>query len=76
MNDGGPVIVGAEIAPGHDGAAELVLTLRYGNGAEGSVVLDGDRGFALLRACRVERAQDLAGQSWRRILESLPCSTS
>ncbi len=71
----GPTIVGAEIAAGHDGAAELVVRLRYSNGADGSVVLDGARGFALLRRCGVEHVADLCGQPWKHLSESLECTT-
>ena len=65
------VIVGAEIGAGHDGAAELVLTLRYENGATAPVVLDAEAGFSLMRNCRAESLADLAGQSWRNLLEGL-----
>ncbi|MDR3511653.1 MAG: hypothetical protein P4L73_08470 [Caulobacteraceae bacterium] len=65
------VIVGAEIGAGHDGAAELVLTLRYENGATAPVVLDAETGFSLMRNCGAESLADLAGQSWRNLLEGL-----
>jgi hypothetical protein len=65
------VIVGAEIGAGHDGAAELLVRLKYENGAIGTVALDGPTGFALIRACGVENIADLAGHSWRKILEGL-----
>ena len=65
------VIIGAEIGAGHDGNAELFLRLRYENGVEGSVTLDRAVGFALMRACGVEDIAQLAGHSWRKILEGL-----
>jgi hypothetical protein len=64
-------IVNAEVSGGHDGAAELIVTLRYQNGTVGPVVLDGDLGFALLKSCGAETLDDLKGHSWRKILESL-----
>jgi hypothetical protein len=63
-----PVIVAAEVAAGHDGAAELVVRLRHPNGAEASVVLDGAAGLELMRTCGVASADELAGHSWRNIL--------
>jgi len=68
---GEAIIVGAEIDAGHDGAAELIVRLRYDNGAEGDVTLDSAVGFALMRACGADCFADLAGQSWRKILEGL-----
>ena len=68
------VIVAAEIAAGHDGAAELIVALRYGNGEVSTVALDTDAGLTLMRNCGVGQLSDLAGHSWRGILEVLPCS--
>ena len=71
------VIVGADLAAGHDGQAELVLRIRYPNGAMGSVVLDAAAGYALMRNCNSDSLSGLAGQSWRKILEGAsPCTTS
>ncbi len=63
------VIVGAEIGAGHDGAAELVLKVRYQNGIEGPVVLDAETALALMQNCGVASIEDLAGHSWRNVLE-------
>jgi hypothetical protein len=68
------VIAGAEIAAGHDGAAELVLRLRYPNGAEGVVVLEAEKGLELMAACGAAHLDELAGHSWRKLLEGA-CST-
>ena len=65
------VIVGAEISAGHDGAAELLVRLKYGNGTVGTVTLNADVGFALIRACGANGIEELAGHSWRKILEGL-----
>lgn len=64
------VIVGAEIVAGHDGSAELVVRLRHPDGSEGPVVLDEDLGLRLMQACGAAELSELAGQSWRRILEA------
>jgi hypothetical protein len=79
MSDGAgeAVIVGAEVAAGHDGAAELVVRLRYANGAEASVSIDAEAGFELMKNCGVADVAGLAGQPWRRLLKGDgPCSTS
>jgi hypothetical protein len=65
------VIVDAVVGAGHDGAAELVLTLRYENGATAPVVLDADVGFSLMRVCGASSLAELAGHSWRNLLEGL-----
>lgn len=65
------VIAGAEIAGGHDGAAELVVRLRYPNGAESAVILDAEIGFGLMRNCGASEVSELTGHSWRKILEGL-----
>ncbi len=63
------IIESAAIAAGHDGEAELVLSVRYQNGVVGNVVLDAAIGFDLMRNCGVDTIGGLAGHSWRRILE-------
>jgi hypothetical protein len=63
-----PVIIGAEIAAGHDGSAELVVQLRYPNGAEEPVVLGAEKGLELMQRCGAASLDDLAGRSWREIL--------
>ena len=65
------VIVGAQLAAGHDGKAEMVLTLRWPNGAVGPAVLDAASGFALMRNCDIDSLSGLAGQPWQKILEGL-----
>jgi len=59
------LIVGVEIAAGHDGTAELVVSIRYENGVTAPVVLDQDTAFALIRACGAASAGALIGRSWR-----------
>ena len=63
------VIVGAEIAAGHGGAAELLVRLRYANGAEGWISIDADAGFDLMKNCGASDLSGLAGQPWRRMLK-------
>lgn len=65
------VIVGADLAAGHDGESELVLRILYPNGVVGSVLLDANTGYALMRHCNIDSLSGLAGQSWRKILEGV-----
>ena len=65
------VVDGAEIVAGHDGAAELMVRLRHGNGAVSAVTLDPETGFDLLRAAGAASLDGLVGQSWREITRGL-----
>jgi hypothetical protein len=65
------ILVGAELAAGHDGQAEMVLRVLYPNGVVGSVLLDAAAGYALMRNCNIDSLDGLAGQSWRKILEGV-----
>jgi hypothetical protein len=65
------VVEGAEIAAGHDGAAELMVRLRHGNGAVSSVTLDPETGFDLLRLAGAASLDGLVGQSRRGITRGL-----
>jgi hypothetical protein len=74
-HDADAVIVGAEIGAAHDGHAELVVSLRFGNGGIARVPLATEAGLELMRRCGAEQASELKGHSWRTILETLECST-
>ncbi len=63
-----PVIVGAEIAAGHDGQAELVVRVRHENGVVASLALDPETGFRLMAGPGARDPRGLIGQSWRRVL--------
>lgn len=65
------VIERAEIAAGHDGVAEMALSIRYENGVVGQVVLDPDTGFSIMRACGAADLQSLIGRSWREVSKGL-----
>lgn len=65
---GEPTIVRAVITGGHDGAAEMVVRLTYGNGVERDLVLDSDTGLDLMTRCGVSHLDDLVGQSWRKFM--------
>jgi hypothetical protein len=61
----------AEIAAGHDGTAEMALSIRYENGELGQVVVDADTGFSVMRACGAADLAGLIGRSWREVSEGL-----
>jgi hypothetical protein len=65
------IIARAEIAAGHDGTAEMALSIRYENGVVGQVVLDADTGFSIMRACGAADLQSLIGRSWREVSKGL-----
>ncbi len=63
------IILGAEIGAGHDGAAELILRVRFQNGVVGPVMLDSDTALKLMNACGVASIDKLAGHPWLKVLE-------
>jgi hypothetical protein len=65
------VIVGADIAAGHDGLAELFLSVRHENGIVGTVVLDSESGFKLIEASGAGSLAGLIGRSWREAIKGL-----
>jgi hypothetical protein len=66
------VIVGAEIAAGHDGSAELALSVQHQNGVVSVVVLDQAAGLDVMRACGAASLDGLIGRSWRDVVRNLP----
>ena len=68
---GEAVVLGAEVTAGHDGEAELTLTVRFENGVVAPVVLDSEAGFEARAACGASSAAELAGQPWRRVIAGL-----
>jgi hypothetical protein len=71
LNPADAVITDAEISAGHDTEAELALSIRYENGAVGTIVLDADTAFDVMRACGVADISALVGRQWRDILREL-----
>lgn len=67
----GPVIEGAVIGPGHDGSAELVVTVLHPGGGRDHVTLDADAGARLLERCGAASAAELAGADWRHLMHVL-----
>jgi len=65
------VVEAAEVVAGHDGAAELLVRLRHGNGALSAVTLDPETGFDLLRVAGAASLDGLIGRAWREITRGL-----
>lgn len=70
----GTVISGVRIAAGHDGAAELIVTLRHGNGGLSDVTLDELGAAALFEACGGRTPDDLIGHGWEKVQHALAVS--
>jgi hypothetical protein len=64
VNEAEAFIESAELAAGHDGRAELVLRVRYPNGASTEVRLDEEAVAFALDAAGVASVDDLTGQPW------------
>lgn len=68
------VISDVRIAAAHDGVAELVVTLRFGNGGRSAVTLDEVGAAALFAACGSDSADDLIGHGWEKVQQALAVS--
>ena len=71
MSEAGAVIEAAELAAGHDGRAELVLRLRYPNGASCELRLDEEAVAFALDAAGVTCLDDLTGKPWDILARAL-----
>ena len=69
------VISAVQIAAAHDGDAELLVTLRYGNGGETLVTLDEFAVRHLLQTCQASQPDDLVGASWEHVRDALAASS-
>lgn len=65
------VIDGAELIAAHDGTAELLVALRYENGACHDVTLDEPAARALMQACQATSVEELIGRPWQLVREAL-----
>ncbi|MCU1503198.1 MAG: hypothetical protein JWM12_2552 [Ilumatobacteraceae bacterium] len=59
-----PVIVAAELAAGHDGLAEVLVGIRYPNGAERAVSLPYEAVDEAVEAAGVASLTELIGRPW------------
>ena len=65
------VVLAADIAAGHDGEADLIVTLRYENGVVGVVTLDTETAFEIMQSCGAASSADLVGRPWRDLLKEV-----
>jgi len=72
----GAVISRVELGAAHDGAAELVVTLRFDNGGETLVALDHHATHHLMTASGAQDSQALVGQDWARVRDALQASSN
>ena len=72
----GAVISRVQLGAAHDGAAELVVTLRFVGGGETLVPLDHVAAGHLMTACGVADADALLGQGWERVRDALEISSN
>ena len=72
----GAVISRVQLGAAHDGAAEMVLTLRYENGGETLVALDPHAADHLMTACGATEAEALIGQDWSKVRDALEASSN
>lgn len=61
----------ALVTPGHDGSAELLLRIRYENGALGTVTLGADAAARLLDRCGADTLEQLVGEPWQQLIHVL-----
>jgi hypothetical protein len=61
---GGPIVESASVGPGHDGRAELLVSLRHPNGARSTISVDEDALDELLSSGAITSLDDLAGRDW------------
>jgi hypothetical protein len=68
------VITAVRIAAAHEGVAELVVTLRHGNGGLSEVALDHIAASALLENCSASLPEQLIGHRWQKVRDALGVS--
>jgi hypothetical protein len=63
----GPVVEAASVGPGHDGRAELVVSLRHPNGAHSTISVDEEALADLLGRGDISSLDDLTGRDWSEL---------
>ncbi len=71
MSVTGGTVLEALVVAGHDGAAELLVQVRYDNGVVGNTVLSADVGFELMQTAGVESLSELVGRSWLDVIKGV-----
>jgi len=67
-------IKSVRFAVAHEGVAELILEIQYGNGSSSPVTLDSFACHALMESCAAETAEELIGQDWEKVRDALIAS--
>ena len=67
----GPVIASTAIGPGHDGRAEVVVELRYPNGARTWLSIAEEAATRVLDSAGVTSLEELNGQPWTTLVAGL-----
>jgi hypothetical protein len=65
----GPVVESASVGPGHDGRAELVVSLRHPNGAHSTISVDEEALADLLGRGVITSLDDLTGRDWSELTD-------
>ena len=65
------LISGAAVVGGHDGRAEIEVTLTYDNGGTSTISLDEEACTASLDRAGVSSIDELVGQPWTVVLPAL-----
>ncbi len=71
MSREGATIAGADVAPGHDGRAEVVVELRFPDGAGSRLRLEAEDAFRVLERTGVRSLDELLGRSWSWLASAL-----
>jgi hypothetical protein len=71
-----PVVVAVDITAGHDGTAEMVVSVRHENGVVAPVVLDQETSLDLMRTSGAASTADLIGRPWRELFRTTFKTTS
>jgi len=64
------------VAAAHDGEAELVVTLRHGNGSTSDVMLDHIAASELLKSCEATHPDELLGVGFEKVRDALLVSSN
>ncbi len=66
-----PRIKAVRLAAAHEGVAEMILDIEFGNGATSEISLDHASGLALMEDCQASTAEELVGHSWEKVRDAL-----
>lgn len=70
------IIHHVEVAAGHDGIAELNVTLEYENGGRALITLDEYATRILMQSTGVDDPEDLTGKGWEHVRDALAASSA